>query len=159
MCDPEVVLSGEDHTNCIKHLLWNWCLFNITMFSCKHIYRPSRSASGEHTALLLLMSKWSDHYGDSSDMSNYLSAVSVHTSGLLMWGMSFYFPAREGWDDTTAQFSERSGSESRRERDWVSETSSAGTTEHNRRSVQGISISSHRDVLTCVLKVNMKSLN
>lgn len=66
-----------------------------------------------------------------------------------MWEMSFYFAAGEGRDDTSAQFSERSGSESRGERDWVSETTSAGTTEHNRRSVQGISISSHRDVQTC----------
>lgn len=86
-------------------------------------------------------------------MSNYLSTVSVHTSGHLM----FCFAAREGWDDSPAQFSERSWSESRGKRDWVSQTSSAGTTEHNRRTVQGISISSHIDAQESILKATIRN--
>ncbi len=88
----------------------------------------------------------------SSDTSNDRPAVSVHTSGHLM----FYFTAREGWDDTPAQFSERSGSESRRKRDWVSQTTSAGTTAHNRRYVQGISISSHMDAQNSIWKATVR---
>lgn len=147
MFDTEVIFSDEVRTICIKTLVLNTevSLCNMVMFA----WVVQHPASILHCYCSYLNDLIIDN---SSDTSNDLPAVSVHTSGHLV----FYFAAREGWGDTPAQFSERSGSESRGKRDWVSQTTSAGTTEHNRRSVQGINISSHMDAQKNILKATIR---